>query len=134
MKIGHLLQVHGTLKIANAYSAPFHAFCPQCNYKFHNYGALEDQTAHCFKCDEDVTYIYSLYLKTTVTTENNQTVQCFCDNSIIQLLLPALSNLTYDKYIADKTTIVFILRDFSKRGNFTLNRYNLIINATSLQE
>lgn len=129
-----LLQVDGILKVANPFSVPFYAFCPQCSYKFENYGMLEDNTAHCTRCHQKVTYVYSLHLNTILTTENKQTIQCSLDKSTIEQLLPALQNTTYEDYKEDKSRVIFILRDFTTKGHFTLNQNNLITHAFVLQE
>ncbi|XP_057852675.2 uncharacterized protein LOC131062948 [Cryptomeria japonica] len=127
-------EVDGILKVANPFSVPFHAFCPQCNYKFENYGMLEDNSAHCTRCHKKVNYVYSLQLNTILTAENKETIQCSLDKSTVEQLLPALQNTTYEDYKEDKSRVIFILRDFTTKGHFTLNQNNLITHAFVLHE
>ena len=87
---------------------------------------LEDKTTHCNRCNQEVAYVYSLYLKTIITTENKQIIHCSIDKCIVEQLLPSLKDTKVEDYTQDKSKFIFILRDFTMKGQFTLNQNNAI--------
>ena len=99
----------GVLNPTNAYCNPFYAFYPKCTYKFDNYGTIHEKTTHCTKCNEDVEYIYYLHIKVFITKDNNQAIHYFAEKNIAENFWPSLKNMTYEEYINDKSTIIFLL-------------------------
>lgn len=128
------VEVVGLLTPANAFSNPFHAFCPNCDYRFDIYTTLNDNKAYCAKCKEEVNYIYSLHVKAVITNNNNQTIHCFAEKNIAQQIWPSLQNMTYEEYVADKPATIFMFRDFQLKGKFSLNQSSQITRVFALED
>ena len=122
------------MTLANAYSNPFHEFCPKCDYRFDSYTTLNDSKAYYAKCKEEFNNIYSLYVKEIITNNNNQTIHCFAKKNIAQQMWPSLQNMTCEPYVADKLATIFIFRDFQLRGKFSLNQSSQITHVLALED
>ena len=126
-------QVQGILKIANPFSNPFTAFCPKCEHKFEGFGVLNEQTTHCIRCNKNVTYVHKLHLKTLLFTDRKKPIQCFIPSSLVEQLIPSLCTIKYEEYMHDKEKVVFILRELSIEGTFTLSQTNAIKDVNLMQ-
>ena len=128
-------QVEGTLQVSNIYSNPFQPKCSKCDLPIESFGSIEGEMLHCIKCRIETHVPYFHRLNCLKIKSDNQKASCTLKGDILRKLLSDLITLKYEDYLKDKSTTIYMLREFSIHGKFILNHENEILDAkTNLEE
>ena len=77
--------------------------------------------------------MHKLHLEILLLTNKKKPIQCFIHGSLIDELIPPLHHIKYEEYVQDKSKVVFILRELSIQGTFTLTQANAIKHVNQVQ-
>ena len=90
---------------------------------------------HYMKCRTKTSITYFHRLNCQIIKLDNKKVSCTLKGVILRKLLPDLITLSYEDYLKDKSTTIYLLCEFSVHGKFILNHENAILDAkTNLEE
>ena len=113
--------------MSNAYSNPFEPICLNCNLPAENFGAIQANLLHCAICNADTDFIYSHRLKCNIVNSEHVKVPCVLKSDLLKTVLPALTAVSYQEYLKDKSVIIYFMRSFYFDGIFTLDQHDVIV-------
>ena len=114
-------QVEGILIATNPYSTPFEPVCAICNSPVNSSIAIANATIFCSQCNDNFPFLYKHCINAVIESITNNFVQCIIREPLLHDLLPDLKSMSYETYLQQKATTVYILRDFKIQSKFTLN-------------
>ena len=117
------------MHVSNIYSNPFQPTCSNCNLGIENFGTIQGTMHHCAKCSAETPVNYLHRLNCTIINTSNAKVPCTLRGDILAKLLPDLIALSYQDYLKNKSTVIYMLRDFFFDGKFILNHENTIVDV-----
>jgi len=113
--------------VSNAYSNPFEPICLECKLPTENFGAIQGNLLHCAICDADNDFIYSHRLKCNIVNSEAVKVPCVLKSDLLNTVLPALTAVSYQDYLKDKSIMIYFMRSFCLDGLFTLDQHGVIV-------
>ena len=127
--------VEGMLQVLNIYSNPIQPKCSKCDLPIESFGSIEREKLHCIKCRSQTSITYFHRLNCLIIKSDNQKASCTLKGDILGKLLSNLITLKYEDYLKDKSTTIYMLREFFVHEKFILNHENAILDAkTDLEE
>ena len=78
-------------------------------------------------CNAQRNFVYSHRLKCNIVNSQREKVPCILKYDILKTVLPALTAVSYQQYLKDKSVMIYFMRDFSFDEVFTLDQHDVII-------
>ena len=92
-----------------------------------NFGAIQGNLLHCAICNADSNFIYSHRLKCNIVNSERVKVPCVLKSDLLKTVLPALTAVSYQQYLKDKSVMIYFMRGFCFDGVFTLDQHDVIV-------
>ena len=109
------------LKALNSYSTPFEPIFAICNSVINSSILISNGTIYCSKCNNNFPFVYKHCINATIESITKNIVHCTIREPLVHDLLPRLKPMSYEKYLQEKETIVYMLRDLRIHSKFLLN-------------
>ena len=113
--------------MSNAYSNPFEPICLNCKLPTENFGAIQGNLLHCAICNTQNDFIYSHRVKCNILNSEAIKVPCILKSDLLDAVLPALTAVSYQDYVKDKSVMIYFMRTFCVQGLFTLDQHSVIV-------
>jgi len=97
-----------------------------------NFGSIQGKMLYCTKCEAETNFIYSHRLKCNIINTEGAKVPCTLKSDLLKTVLPALTDLSYENYLTDKSVMIYLIRDFSFEGVFVLDQDDVIVDLRGL--
>ena len=82
---------------------------------------------YCSKCEAETNFVYSHRLKCTIINTEGAKVPCTLKFDLLKTVLPALTDVSYEDYLTDKSVMIYLIRDFCFKGDFVINQDDIIV-------
>ena len=92
-----------------------------------NFGTIQGKLLYCTRCDAESNFIYSHRLKCNIVDSEGGKVPCTLKSDLLKTVLPALTAVSYQDYLKDKSVMVYFMRDFFFDGVFILDQDDVIV-------
>ena len=85
---------------------------------------------YCNKCEAETNFVYSHQLKCTIINTEGAKVPCTLKSDLLKTVLSALTDVSYEDYLTDKSVMIYLIRDFSFQGVFVLDQDDVIVDLS----
>jgi len=92
-----------------------------------NFGSIQGKLLYCTSCEAETNFIYSHRLKCNIVNSEGGKVPCTLKADLLKRVLPALTAISYQDYLKDKSVIIYLMREFIVHGVFILDQDDVIV-------